>query len=103
MTMFMCRDIGIELITFSDVPDDFICPAGWVLMTLEERDALSAARSAMASLRAERNRLLVASDWTQVADAAVDRAAWAAYRSALRALPETYRGGPVEWPGAPDA
>ena len=43
------------------------------------RDAAAAARS-----RAERNRRLAASDWTQVADAPVDQAAWAAYRAALR-------------------
>ena len=35
-------------------------------------------------IRAERNRLLAASDWTQVADAPVDQAAWATYRQALR-------------------
>lgn len=36
------------------------------------------------SIRLERNRLLANSDWTQVADAPVDKAAWAAYRQALR-------------------
>lgn len=41
-----------------------------------------------AALRAERNRRLTACDWTQVADAPVDQTAWAAYRAALRALPE---------------
>jgi hypothetical protein len=43
---------------------------------------------AWAVLRAERNRRLTACDWTQVADAPVDQTAWAAYRTALRALPE---------------
>lgn len=40
-----------------------------------------------ALLRVERNHRLATSDWTQVADAPVDRAAWAAYRQALRELP----------------
>lgn len=40
-------------------------------------------------LRVERNRLLADSDWTQVADAPVDAAAWATYRQALRDLPAT--------------
>ena len=44
--------------------------------------------------RAERDRLLSASDWTQVADAPVDRAAWAAYRQALRDWPEAGTGFP---------
>jgi hypothetical protein len=52
--------------------------------------------------RARRNRLLNASDWTQVADAPVDQAAWAAYRQALRDIPEQ-PGFPrdVEWPTKP--
>jgi len=43
---------------------------------------------ALEALRKERNKLLVESDWTQVIDAAVDQAAWATYRQALRDLPE---------------
>jgi len=35
-----------------------------------------------------RNAQLAKSDWTQVADAPVDKAAWATYRQALRDLPE---------------
>jgi hypothetical protein len=38
-------------------------------------------------LRLWRNAQLQASDWTQVADAACDKAAWAEYRQALRDLP----------------
>ncbi len=41
----------------------------------------------LAALRQERDRRLAASDWTQVPDAPVDQAAWAAYRQALRDLP----------------
>lgn len=54
--------------------------------------------------RAKRNALLTASDWTQVADAPVDKAAWAAYRQALRDVPNQ-DGFPanVVWPVAPDA
>lgn len=39
------------------------------------------------NLRAMRNRLLSSCDWTQVPDAPVDQAAWAAYRQALRDMP----------------
>ena len=35
-------------------------------------------------VREKRNKLLAESDWTQVADAPVDKAAWATYRQALR-------------------
>lgn len=38
-------------------------------------------------LRKARNQRLERCDWTQVPDAPVDQAAWAAYRQALRDLP----------------
>ena len=38
-------------------------------------------------MRFRRNRLLVASDWTQTADAPVDKQAWATYRQQLRDAP----------------
>ena len=49
-----------------------------------------------------RNCLLVQSDWTQVADAPVDQAAWATYRQALRDIPEQ-AGFPntINWPTEP--
>ena len=53
--------------------------------------------------RQQRNALLASSDWTQVADAPVDQAAWAAYRQALRDLPanttDTFN---VKWPKSPN-
>jgi len=53
-------------------------------------------------IRYQRNALLSASDWTQVADAPVDQTAWAVYRQALRDIPDQ-EGFPasVEWPVAP--
>lgn len=40
------------------------------------------------SLRKMRDKMLSASDWTQVPDAPVDQAAWAVYRQELRDLPK---------------
>jgi len=53
-------------------------------------------------LRSERNGRLAASDWTQVDDAPVDKAAWATYRQALRDLPANTTDplNPV-WPELP--
>lgn len=53
-------------------------------------------------VRSERNGLLTASDWTQVADAPVDKAAWSAYRQALRDI-SAQPGFPwtVTWPEMP--
>jgi len=53
-------------------------------------------------VRRERDRLLAASDWTQVADAPVDAAAWAVYRQALRDVPQDFdTPDDVVWPEAP--
>jgi hypothetical protein len=41
----------------------------------------------VARMRHWRNTELAQTDWTQVADAPVDQAAWANYRQALRDLP----------------
>lgn len=53
-------------------------------------------------VRAKRNELLAACDWTQVLDAPVDKEAWANYRQALRDLPDQ-AGFPweVEYPQTP--
>lgn len=55
-----------------------------------------------ADVRSLRDDLLMKSDWTQVADAPVDQAAWATYRQALRDIPDQ-AGFPenVTWPVAP--
>ena len=53
--------------------------------------------------RNKRDALLSQSDWTQIADAPVDQAAWATYRQALRDVPEQ-EGFPenVIWPTPPE-
>ena len=54
------------------------------------------------SVRASRDAKLAESDWTQVADAPVDKAVWATYRQALRDI-TAQSGFPwtIEWPIAP--
>ena len=69
-------------------------------MTADEVTSCNGAQAA--TVRAERNDKLSASDWTQVADAPVDKAAWATYRQALRNVP-AQAGFPwtITWPDAP--
>ena len=71
----------------------------------EELDAAwPSVRDAQAwdEVRAERDRLLAACDWTQVADAPVDAAVWATYRQALRDVPQDYATpDEVVWPTPP--
>jgi hypothetical protein len=56
----------------------------------------------LARLRHWRNTELTRTDWTQVEDAPVDKAAWATYRQALRDLPSS-NANPrlIELPVAP--
>jgi hypothetical protein len=52
--------------------------------------------------RDRRNQLLSQSDWTQVADSPVDKAAWATYRQSLRDI--TVQSGfpqEIQWPTPP--
>ncbi len=73
-------------------------------LTADEITALNALKAEAPSqywheLRSERNRLLAASDFSQLADAGVDAAAWATYRQALRDLPaNTPDPLDVTWP-----
>ena len=54
------------------------------------------------AIRVERDRLLAASDWTQVSDAPVDAAAWASYRQQLRDIPQDFATpDDVVWPEVP--
>ena len=77
---------------------DGVWTLGWTVRnkTQAELDALAATE------RSKRDGLLAKSDWTQVADAPVDKAAWATYRQALRDVP-AQSGFPttISWPSAP--
>jgi hypothetical protein len=67
----------------------------------EEEIAADVAAKA-AQVRATRDAALTASDWTQVADAPVDKVAWATYRQALRDLPDAEGFPNVDLPLSPD-
>jgi hypothetical protein len=55
-------------------------------------------------LRIQRDKLLTESDWTQVADAPVNKQAWAGYRQQLRDLPENWTPTEtVEFPDIPES
>lgn len=72
--------------------------------SLTGAEVQAAKDSAMIQLRANRNNLLSACDWTQIADCTVDKQAWATYRQALRDFPATVADArlPVTWPRDPN-
>jgi hypothetical protein len=74
----------------------------WRIDPLSQEEIDSAQKSLAESVRAERNALLAACDWTQLADAPVDRSVWEYYRQSLRDLP-SQAGFPsnVQWPSKP--
>jgi hypothetical protein len=69
-------------------------------MTFAEQTQIEfpeASEQALASLaRRHRDRLLALCDWRTLTDAPGDRAAWVAYRQALRDAPQQ-----AEWPNNP--
>ena len=68
-----------------------------------DQDAKTAKDTEQAkAIRSKRTEKLKDSDWTQVADAPVDKAAWATYRQALRDVTQQ-SGFPwtIEWPTQP--
>lgn len=77
---------------------------GTVTTAAQHEAAYKAAKDAeqAKSVRDTRNTKLKDCDWTQVADAPVDKAAWAVYRQALRDV-TSQAGFPwtVTWPEAP--
>jgi hypothetical protein len=73
----------------------------WDLMEAEW--AAGADDRAAIKIRTDRDAKLTESDWTQVADAPVDQAAWATYRQSLRDVP-SQAGFPntITWPTEPE-
>jgi len=87
------------LAVFGLVEQDGVRPGvGWSW----DGSAFAAPAKTWGEVRSERDGLLAASDWTQVADAPVDAAAWAVYRQKLRDIPQDYTTpDDVVWPEAP--
>lgn len=75
----------------------------WAVVPMDDAEKLAADERESQEVRAERNAKLLLSDWTQVADAPVDKAAWAAYRQALRDI-TGQEGFPwaIIWPAQPE-
>jgi len=83
--------------------EDLIYREEVVAATVNEEEKVEAEASA---IRAERDRLLAASDWSQLADCPLDvegKAAWLEYRQGLRDVPQQAGfPGAVEWPVEPE-
>ena len=76
----------------------------WVVTTLTTDQQAALTTNEAVKIRQQRNDKLKECDWTQVADAPVDKTVWATYRQALRDLPSA-TGFPwdMTWPTEPGA
>ena len=103
-----------EVYRLPDCPEKYRVSNGSriVEMSPEEKavvdtaEAERATAAAWTAIRAQRNYLLTASDYTQLPDAPLvdeQKTAWIAYRQAIRDLPETTEDpDAVVWPERPE-
>ena len=95
-----------DVVLIDDSTGAFDADGNQVVLNQEMVDAAAlevSAEFALSALRSKRNQLLAETDWTQSRDVTLPNdAEWAAYRQALRDLPEntTDPANPV-WPTKP--
>lgn len=76
----------------------------WSLVDADAEDVAERIAARWSEVRAERNALLAACDWTQLADAPLSteqRAAWQVYRQALRDITGQPDPFDLDWPETP--
>jgi len=81
---------------------DGVWTTNWTAIPRSDEEKALLLSSVEASVRSDRNERLAKSDWTQLTDAPVNAAPWAAYRQALRDVP-AQAGFPwtIDWPAQP--
>ena len=82
---------------------DGVWTQNYVVTDLDADASAAKVGAQWAVIRAERNKLLAECDWTQVADAPVDAAAWATYRQALRDITDQANPFAIVWPQGPSS
>jgi hypothetical protein len=82
---------------------DGVWTQNYIVSELDPDAAAAKTEAQWPIIRAERNKLLVESDWTQLPDASADAAAWATYRQALRDITEQANPFNIVWPVVPPA
>jgi hypothetical protein len=85
------------------VLDDGVWVQQYVVTDLTAEEAIEKAGAQATEVRAARDGLLVASDWTQLSDSTADKPAWATYRQDLRDI-TAQAGFPwtINWPTQPE-
>ena len=73
----------------------------WIVSDASDAEIAQRTEAQWTIIRDQRNAQLAASDWTQLPDANVDAAAWAAYRQELRDITTQENPFEIVWPTAP--
>ena len=74
----------------------------WIVTEASTEQIAERTARQWAAVRAERDAFLLACDWTQLPDAPVDAAAWAAYRQELRDITDQSDPFNIVWPQEPE-
>ena len=82
---------------------DGVWTQNYIVSDLSADESAAKVEAQWPIIRAERNKLLVESDWTQLPDAPVDAAAWATYRQALRDVTTQANPFAIVWPQGPSS
>ena len=96
MGLTLVGDIGSLQAQFEVIKEEIDKQFDKTILNLEE--------TSWAIIRKKRDFLLRTTDWTMTTGCTVDQAAWAAYRQALRDIPQTYKAAgysAVKWPTTP--
>ena len=80
---------------------DGVWTQNYIVSDLSADESAEKVKNQWFVIRAERNKLLVDSDWTQLPDAPVAAAAWATYRQALRDVTTQANPFAIIWPQGP--
>ena len=83
---------------------DGIWTQSYIVSDLDPSAVTANTEAQWSNIRSERNRLLVACDWTQLPDAAltnIQTAAWAIYRQSLRDITQQANPFNIVWPEIP--
>lgn len=105
VTLFKAHDRLTQKLVSCEAYDDGEFVSLVQVESLSAEEIQAAKDSAMAQLRATRNALLAACDWTQISDCTIPKKAeWATYRQTLRDFPATVSDAraTVTWPHNPD-
>ena len=105
VNVFKAHDRLTQKLVSCDAYDDGEFVSVVQVESLSAEEIQAAKYSAMAQLRATRNTLLTACDWTQIPDCTIPKKAeWATYRQTLRDFPATISDArlPIDWPHNPD-